>query len=242
MSVVIPPAHLTEEARSDWHDLQVQTRDPAPFDPGNLGHLPEPARRWLRHAIRPGTPLRRAVVLDSHGAIRIGSAWRSFRAHQVLAPPAGYVWAARAWFGPLPVHGFDRYRRGVGEMRWRVLDLVPVLSARDDDVARSAAGRLAAEFVLVPAVALDPAIVWKAVDDRQVGARVAEHDVTLEVGPEGVLESVSLRRWHDGHDEDFRATFTEEGTYDGFTIPVEARCSWSGDEFIWFHVDQAIYR
>lgn len=35
-------------------------------------------------------------------------------------------------------------------MRWRLLNLVPVMTAAGTDVARSGAGRLASEIVLVP--------------------------------------------------------------------------------------------
>jgi len=46
--------------------------------------LPEPGRKWLTHAIDPGTPLSRGVVLGMQGHIRIGR-WLShgefFRAH-----------------------------------------------------------------------------------------------------------------------------------------------------------------
>jgi hypothetical protein len=53
------------------------------FDPAMTRELPEPARRWLSHAIEPGTP----------------------------------------------VTGYDRLGSGAGEMRWRLLRLIPVLTA-----------------------------------------------------------------------------------------------------------------
>ncbi|NUR84346.1 MAG: hypothetical protein HOY71_09700, partial [Nonomuraea sp.] len=105
MSLVLAPQHLTESARADWHALQAETPHPRRFDPADADRLPEPARGWVLHAIAPGTPLRRTAVLSSHGRIRLG-AWRSYTAQQVLAPPAGYVWAASTF----PVRGFDRYR------------------------------------------------------------------------------------------------------------------------------------
>ena len=64
------------------------------FDPDAIMGLPEPARRWLGHAIAPGTPLWSSVELTMHGQIKLGR-WRPFTAHQVLTPPGGYLWAAR---------------------------------------------------------------------------------------------------------------------------------------------------
>ena len=42
------------------------------FDPAAIVSLPEPARRWLGHAIAPGTPLWSSVELTMHGQIKLG--------------------------------------------------------------------------------------------------------------------------------------------------------------------------
>jgi len=83
------------------------------------------------------------------GEIRLGS-WRRFSATQVLAPPTGFIWAANTRLFGLPVSGYDRYSSGTGQMRRRLLGVVPVMVAQGPDVTRSAAGRLAGEGVLVP--------------------------------------------------------------------------------------------
>ena len=62
----------------------------------------------------------------------------------------GYIWAADARLFGVPVIGYDRLSGGTGEMRWRLLDLVPVVSTDGPDMARSAAGRLASEIALIP--------------------------------------------------------------------------------------------
>jgi hypothetical protein len=93
----------------------------------------------------PSHPVRRwsSVQLTMRGHIRLGS-WRPFTA------PTGpgalrFIWAATARVAGLPVTGFDRYSFGTGQMRWRLLGLVPVMTASGPDVTRSAAGRLAGE-------------------------------------------------------------------------------------------------
>ncbi|MFI6317627.1 DUF6544 family protein [Nonomuraea sp. NPDC050556] len=244
MSTVLAPPYLSDRARRDWAVLQEETRAPAAFDPADADLLPEPARRWVLHAIRPGTPLRRTALLRTHGTIMLG-AWRRFTADQVLRPPDGFVWAARvAW---PPVHGFDRYRAGQGEMRWRLLNLVSVMSGDGPDITRSAAGRLASEFVMTPAAALDEGVLWKAIDERHAMARIPvdgkDLEVTIGVGSCGNLEGVSVRRWHDSLYDTFEVAVDREATFDGFTIPAEVRASWkSGGEFIRFTVDDALYR
>jgi Family of unknown function (DUF6544) len=59
-------------------------------------------RRWLTRAIAPGIPLWPTVQLFMRGQIRLGQ-WRPFTACQVLAPPAGCIWAATARLAGLPV-------------------------------------------------------------------------------------------------------------------------------------------
>jgi hypothetical protein len=84
-----------------------------------------------------------------HGRLRLGR-WRYFTAQQSITPPERFVWAAQTRVAGLPVRGYDRYVGGAGEMHWRLLGLVPMLSGGGPDITRSAAGRLAGESVLMP--------------------------------------------------------------------------------------------
>ncbi|MEO6194953.1 MAG: DUF6544 family protein, partial [Thermoanaerobaculia bacterium] len=54
------------------------------FEPGQLAHLPEAARRYLERAIAPGTPLASAVRLRMHGEIKL-KGWLPFTAEQVIS-------------------------------------------------------------------------------------------------------------------------------------------------------------
>ncbi|MFF4615535.1 DUF6544 family protein [Nonomuraea jabiensis] len=257
MTVIVAPPHLTEEARHDWDVLQRATERAGVFDPGQADVLPEPARRWVLRTITPGTPLLRAVVLSMRGTIKLG-AWRRFRATQVLLPLEGFVWSASVHLGPLPVHGFDRYRAGAGEMRWRLLDTLSMMSGTGTDITRSAAGRLACEFVLAPAAALDPRVRWKALDGRRAVAGLpvgsADHDVTLTIAPDGRLERVTMSRWGNPdkgmyREHLFGVDCEDEITWDGFTLPARMRGGWwpgterrTDGEFIRFTLDDALFR
>jgi hypothetical protein len=257
MTVIVAPPYVTGQARRDWAVLQAETAGAPTFESWQADPLPGPARRWVRHAIVPGTPLLRSVVLTTHGQIRLGG-WRRFDAVQVLAPMEGFVWAARAWLGPVPVRGFDRYRAGVGEMRWRVLKTFSVMSGSGPDITKSAAGRLACEFVMAPAAALDPRVRWKPVDDHQVIATLPvggeNYDVTLSVASTGALTRVTVERWgNPGNGAFGRHPFGvecgREITFDGFTIPAWVQGGWwpgterwADGEFIRFSVEDALFR
>jgi hypothetical protein len=100
------PPTLPESLRDDWQRLTAPTTAATLFTQDLLDGLPEPARRWLRHAVAPGTPLRRAAVLRQHGEIKVGR-WLRYEADWALAPPAGFIWAATSHFGPLFIRGFE---------------------------------------------------------------------------------------------------------------------------------------
>ena len=232
MRVALVP-RAARSVRRDWELLARSGEPPEPFDPSMVVDLPEPARRWLTHAITPGTPLWQSVVLTMRGEIRLG-AWRPFTARQVLAPPRGFVWAATARFLGLPVTGFDRYSSGSGQMDWRLGGLFPVMTATGPDVTRSAAGRLAGEMALVPTTFR--AATWSAGshDDRAVVSwRIDDHEESAEfqVDADGRLLGVVMQRWGNPDGAPFGrypfgVAIEAEETFAGVTIGSVLRAGW----------------
>jgi hypothetical protein len=131
--------------------------------------------------------------------------------------------------------GFDRYSDNSGEMRWRLLGLVPVLSAHGSDVTRSAGGRLAAEGLTVLPTSF-PKATWTKDDapDTAVGTmsiRGEQESVRLRVGPEGQLRDVLLQRWGNPDGQPygrypFGVTVHSERSFGGITIPASFDAGW----------------
>jgi hypothetical protein len=218
-----------------WDRLARPSPSLTTFDPSMAADLPEPARRWLTHAITPGAPLYRAVVLAMEGHIRLGR-WLRFRAVQLHAPPDGYVWAARTRLRPFSISGYDRYGDAAGEMRWRLLGRVPVMNAAGADVDRSAAGRVALDALFVPTAWLGPAVAWH--DGRDENTAVAEWtvgaynlQVEITVGPDGRLLAATMPRWGNPNREAWGeypcgGIVEEEVDYGGIKIPTRLRAGW----------------
>jgi hypothetical protein len=219
--------------RREWARLAPAGSPPEAFDVSIVAGLPEPARRWLTHALAPGTPLWPSVVLTMRGEIRLG-AWRPFTATQVLRPPHGFVWAATARVSGLPVVGYDRYSSGSGEMNWRLGGLFPVMTARGPDVTRSAAGRLAGETALAPTTFRGATWAPGSDADRTVVAwRIDQQLESAEfhVGDDGRLLGVTMQRWGDPGGGPFgRYPFgvavEAEETFGGVTIGSVLRAGW----------------
>ncbi|HET8598759.1 MAG TPA: DUF6544 family protein [Segeticoccus sp.] len=222
-----------EPLRAAWSQLCPPRGRPQAFRPEIASALPEPARRWIRHAIVAGTPMWRSVELHMEGEIRVRG-WRRFVGREVLAPPCGYFWTARTRMFGVPVSGFDRFSATSGEMRWHALGTVPVLHAGGSDVSRSAAGRLAAEAVWLPTSF--GSARWLAGDDADTAVArwhisPGRQRVELRVAPDGVLRGVRMMRW--GNPDGvpfgwypFGVTVEEERRFGGVTIPSMVRASW----------------
>jgi TusA-related sulfurtransferase len=228
---------LVEHDRRDGADHLVIQRQadgpPAVFTEAELDGLPGPVRRYLRAAIAPGTPLGSAARLRMHGHIKVGR-WLPFHAQQTLDPHHGFQWNARA---AGVVTGFDRYANGRGQMRWRLLGMLPLMRADGPDVSRSAAGRAAAEALWVPTALLPRfGVDWSAADDHHLTARYRIDTVQVEVyytlDRDGHLRSVVFDRWGDPDGtgtwgvHPFGGELTSYATFDGLSIPNAGRFGW----------------
>ncbi|HSO54522.1 MAG TPA: DUF6544 family protein [Actinomycetes bacterium] len=211
----------------------VRPSEPAVFTDAELDGLPDPVCRYLRASIAPGTPLATAARLGMRGQIKLGR-WLPFQAEELLAPHQGFHWAARA---ARVVSGFDRYVGGQGQMRWRLLGLLPVMRADGPDLSRSAAGRVAGEAMWMPTALLPRfGVDWSAVDDHHLtaGWRIDSHEVALElvIDDQGRLRESVFQRWGD---PDRTGTFglhpcggevTAYATFGGMSVPGAGRAGW----------------
>ncbi|WP_439031105.1 DUF6544 family protein [Gordonia terrae] len=218
---------------SAWHGLEATGGDGEVFRPEMCATLPDPVRRWLTSSIAAGSPLARRVRLTMGGSIFLRS-WRTFHADQLIVAGHGFIWAARTRVGGLSVQGFDRFTGSDGEMRWKMVGLVPVVTATGPDVSRSAAGRLAGESVLVPTSL--PGASWRAVD--AASAEVVwtlpggyTESVTIECTAAGDLRRIHMQRWGDPFGQGFArypfvVDLSEPRTFGGITIPTRWAARW----------------
>lgn len=232
------------------------------FDPQSLATLPEPAQRYLRHAIAPGTPLAASVVVQMEGRIGLepGADKLPFRAEQILATPNGLIWKASVGDGAVRISGDDRYAAGAGSMRWYLWHVIPMMSADGPDVSRSAAGRVALEAVALLPSALVPeaGVLWQAVDERSARVRLRvgaeESSILVAVAPGGQLERIEMMRW-DGEGEDGKPGyvlwvadgFAGELSVGGYTLPKRVRVTRragtpQADSFFEANITAAEYR
>ncbi len=247
------------DATSDLDALWAQVPGTArPFDPRDVAHLPELVRGYFTHAIAPGTPLASAVRLRMHGMIRL-KRWRKFKAVQVITSDGAMIWRASVRMGSGSIRGYDRLLGGVGEMKWRLFGLIPIVREAGPDVTRSIANRVAAESIWLPSMLADERVRWQEGDANvalagvSVGGHATELQMTLD---HGRLIAVRLSRWGNPDGGPFReapfgAYVDQEATFGGYTIPARLRVGWHFDDaarfdaegkFFEVSVDDATYR
>ena len=206
------------------------------FQSSHVADLPEPALRYLEHAIAPSTRRASAVRLRMHGEIKLGR-WLPFSAEQVIHAKRGFIWSATVRLLGIPIfRGFDRLVDGEGAMRWKLLGMIPMVTDSGPDITRSALGRVEAESLWLPSVLVRREVRWTALDSRHAAARLGgQPDATpveFAIDQTGRLESVKMQRWGNPGGgafrlADFGGVMEAEGTFGGYTIPTRVR-EWGG--------------
>lgn len=207
--------------------------DTAPQSLVDRASLPEAVRRYFDHAISPSASIAAAVWLKMRGTMKLKT-WCPFTAEQVIRPSRGMIWEAKTKMGGLPVSGFDRLVDGKGAMCWKILGLIPVMRAEDDNVTRSAAARMFGELTWLPSALLANPVNWTETDPSHIRAEsvVAGQDVDLdlEIRPDGGVINASFSRWGNPRGTfeagRFGVVVEEEQTFAGFTMPSKVRAGW----------------
>ncbi len=228
--------------RREWTRLETwnaenYAKNTGFYDPILVSGLPEPAERFFNHAISPGTPLLKSVVLEMEGTFSLGSKEQAsswpMHARQILALPVGFLWSVSLQGFPW-MSGSD----AGGWTRFRMFGVIPVarLGGGDPDHRRAAFGRYVAEAVLWTPAAILPSefVSWEGLNQNAARVTVRWKDLTqavdVELGPDGRPTAVHFLRWSNANPESvwrlqpFGGTLTDFRVVQGFRIPfaVEA--------------------
>ncbi len=206
------------------------------FDRASVAALPSAARRYLEHTLAPGAPLATAALVRMHGTIKVGGSWAPFDAEQVLRWDRGFVWRARSRMKGLPVSGADRFIDEEGSMRWKILGIVPVMTASGTEISRAAAGRFHAEAMWLPGALLSGDVTWTERDGAHPHAAIRAHgegsELDLAIDAVGAIRAVSLPRWFAAADgapgryETFGGTCGDDRAFGLVTLPSTYSLGW----------------
>jgi len=217
-----------------WRELVTHAGPPqAVFELAMLEGLPEPAQRFFRYTIKPGTPLTMAVEIDMHGELGLGSKdkpnYQPMQAQQILAPPHGLVWQLKSG----AISGSDGASPQTSWTRFWLFNLIPLVRVGGNpDHHRSAFGRVVAESAFWVPASLLPAehVHWEPVDQTTARAIVSyvglQQAVAVTVAKNGQPTRVEIARWSNENpaklfrEQPFGGELSEFRDFGGYTLPT----------------------
>jgi Family of unknown function (DUF6920) len=249
VNLMLNRAHHETKVAFRWHTLSTaeegfsaEESDETVFSTRMIKDLPVAAKRYLLHAIVPGTPLADRVQLKMSGALRQEDTqeWVPFEAEEILAGGRGLVWKAKlrtgedAW-----LDGAEYYYRGKGQVTYFRYRFIPSVLESSFVVDRSMAGRVLVESIWLPPVFLPQrAARWENMDEHRAKVTLSIDDLSstilMTVGADGRLREVVIPRYHQGEDRQFEnaewrpfgITVEEENVFGGYRIPSKIRAGW----------------
>ena len=207
------------------------------FDPKQVAHLPEIARRYFAHAVAPGTPLYTGAEVEMEGLFLLGDKARpqvyAMTARQVLSASGAFVWIPELRSGAMRIRGSDGLVGGEAWTRFWLQGLVPVANVDSSpDTVRSARFRAAAEAALWIPTTLLPAsgAEWSQTgpDRARVVIRRFEPAIALDLtlSADGAVRAFTGQRWSNANrdsvfrEQPFGGTVSGEGRFQGLTVPT----------------------
>jgi hypothetical protein len=157
------------------HLLASAKRKPFALTEEMLVSLPPVVQHWLRQSNVIGREMPGVLRVRQEGKMRTSPVgkWLSLEAEQYFTfdPPA-FLWDARIRLFPLLfIAGRDRYEHGKGNMRIRLMDILPLTNASGREIDQGSLVRFLAEISWFPQAAVSPYLQWEEINDRS--ARVS---------------------------------------------------------------------
>ncbi len=201
--------------------------------------LPPIVQKWLTNSGIIGKQLVSNVHLVQELQLKLKpeqTSWNNGTAEQyfTIQPPA-FNWNINTEMNSiLSVVGRDKFEDGKGEMIIKLLSLIPVANAKNDEKANQATlQRYLAEIVWFPSASLSQYINWETIGDHSARA-IMEYKGTKGSGEfhfdeNGNFEKFVAMRYKDSNDAEpteWTVTATKTRERNGIKIPIECEASW----------------
>lgn len=220
--------------------------------PVDLQRLPEAVRHYYAKSVRGGVADARVVRVTQTGEMQLAlekppvgfTATEHFSTREVA-----FVWNARVRMAPMVgAVVVDRFSHGRGLLDARLFGTLSVAHGVGPDTDVGEAQRYLAEIPWVPqAIALNPELQWRSIDERriEVGAGIdsARAVVWLELDAGGDIVRVSARRPRQVGDKSvltaWGGAFSAYHELGGLRVPTHAEVWWDLPEqrFVYWRGD-----
>jgi hypothetical protein len=204
-----------------------------------ISHLPSIVQKWLRNSGAVGKEMIRSVHLKQKGLIKMKpeqESWYEANAEQwfTVDDPA-FTWKVKVDMMPLLFFtGRDMFKDGKGSMIIKILSLINVVNASDNEKLNQATlQRYLGEIVWFPTSALSPLIKWEEVDSLTAKATMIFNNTTgsalFTFNEKGDFIKFSAMRYMGTEEnsqlKEWIITLNQYKTYDGIKIPVKGEAT-----------------
>ncbi|WP_421807351.1 DUF6920 family protein [Flagellimonas sp.] len=204
-----------------------------------LVDLPQIVQKWLTNSGSVGKQKVSNIHLVQELQLKLKpeqTEWNKGTAEQYFTvdPPA-FNWSITTEMNPLlSAVGRDKFVGGEGEMTIKLLSLIPVANAKNEEkINQASLQRYLAEIVWFPSASLSQYIKWEAIDDYSAKATM-EYKGTKGSGvfhfdKNGNFEKFVAMRFKDAKDTEpteWMVTAIRSEALNGIKIPVECEASW----------------
>ncbi|ABO35131.1 hypothetical protein MmarC5_0821 [Methanococcus maripaludis C5] len=232
-----------------WAVLDKNASEEIYFDENLLNeNIPPVVKKFIKNSIKNGTKIPDTVILDIEGKMRTKidetAHWNDIYSKEILSKE-GFVWKAQLKSGPVTLKGADYYFKNNSEINFALYGLIPVVKESNNDITKSARGRLAIELIVWNpwAIIPDKNTKFKEVDFETFSVSF-EIDgepvkVNLKVNENGSLKEVYMNRWNKLENGSygyipFGGTVSDHLEKDGLKIAKTLNVGWNygNDDYI----------
>jgi hypothetical protein len=230
-------------ARRVSHDVQqLVANNPVAVGPQELragwNDLPDPVRRYLRHAICEGTPATGIVRMEHGGLFRTKPGrWFGIRGRQYFtAGNPGFVWDAT--IRPVPliwIAARDCLIHGYGKMLVKLFSVFTIANASGPEIDQGSRLRWLAECPWFPYAFVGEHIHWEAINARSARAILRcdglPASAVFEFDEEGKVYCMRAQRYRDlGAGKTvitpWGGEYSNYRDFGGFRVPATVEVSW----------------
>ncbi|EAY25467.1 conserved hypothetical protein [Microscilla marina ATCC 23134] len=211
----------------------------------DISSLPAVVQKWLVNVGVIGKKPVTSVRLTQDLQLKMTpeqSEWNNGVAEQyITVQPPAFNWSIKTRMGVMGVVGRDKFENGQGEMIIKLMSLVSVADAKQNEkVDQATLQRYLAEIVWYPTASLSPYIVWEQIGDNAAKATMSVHKTkgtgVFYFDDHGNFLKFTAPRYKDLKDKEPKlwtvaAIKTEERN--GVKIPVELKADWELDNGNW---------
>lgn len=212
----------------------------------NISHVPTVIQNWLTISGVLGKPYISNVHLTQDVQLKLTpdqSDWTIGTAEQyfTIHPPA-FNWNIDSELNAfLSITGRDKFVDGKGEMKIKLLSIIPVADAKNETkVDQATLQRYLAEIVWFPSASLSPYIKWENIDNNSAKATMEYNGIkgsgVFYFDEQGLFKKFTAFRYKDIQDTKptlwtVNAKKIEERN--GIFIPTECEVSWELEDGPW---------